>query len=349
MYDRIQALVGAAVGEPLLDGLNNKVLRNWVRDELGSDRPFDVPLRVGPTHRLLVPCSPILHIASGNTPHAAFQSVIRGILVGGQNRVKLPAGGISPLETFVARLPPSLRPELGITIADRWIADAEAIVVFAEDATIRHFRDLAAPWQRLIAHGHKVSFGIVRGDWSGDVLRAAAMDAAAFDQLGCLSPQFFWVERDPERFAAELAETLESESLPAINRSLEVVAALRSVRDDWRYRAAVEPGIRLYESRENLDWMIIDSPDPRIEPTPLHRTILVKPLPENLEEMLQPIRRHLSTVGLAPVDLALSTRLAALGATRICPLGRMQRPPWNWHHDGRPSLVDLVKYVEIET
>jgi hypothetical protein len=44
----------------------------------------------------------------------------------------------------------------------------------------------------------------------------------------------------------------------------------------------------------------------------------------------------------------LATQLARWGATRVCPLGRMQNPPLTWRHDGRPALGDLVLWTDFE-
>ena len=44
----------------------------------------------------------------------------------------------------------------------------------------------------------------------------------------------------------------------------------------------------------------------------------------------------------------LANELARWGASRICPLGKMQSPPLTWRHDGRPSLGDLVMWTDWE-
>ena len=63
------------------------------------------------------------------------------------------------------------------------------------------------------------------------------------------------------------------------------------------------------------------------------------------------IRAKVSTVGIgaAPEEIQeIATTLARWGATRICPIGRMQLPPLTWRHDGRPALADLVKWTDWE-
>ena len=61
-----------------------------------------------------------------------------------------------------------------------------------------------------------------------------------------------------------------------------------------------------------------------------------------------PIRRHISTVGLHPVNLDSVTFATRLGAQRVCGIGQMQNPPLTWHHDGWPTLASLVRYVDVE-
>ena len=46
----------------------------------------------------------ILHIISGNTPHAAYQSLLNGILLGAHNHLKLPSQSLQNLT-----IPPSLQ------------------------------------------------------------------------------------------------------------------------------------------------------------------------------------------------------------------------------------------------
>ncbi|HJU87466.1 MAG TPA: acyl-CoA reductase, partial [Gemmatimonadota bacterium] len=45
---------------------------------------------------------------------------------------------------------------------------------------------------------------------------------------------------------------------------------------------------------------------------------------------------------------ALALPLARAGVERVTQLGRMQRPPADWRRDGRPSIADLVVWVDRE-
>ena len=67
--------------------------------------------------------------------------------------------------------------------------------------------------------------------------------------------------------------------------------------------------------------------------------------------LIEPRRRWLQTVGVATSPerlLALAAGLGDVGVTRVCALGSMTSPEAGWHHDGRFSLLDLVRIVEVE-
>ena len=224
-------------------------------------------------------------------------------------------------------------------------------MVFGTDETIHHFTRRLLPTQRLLAHGHKTSFGLIRIPFDRKIVDGAARDVFVFDQLGCLSPQLYYVAGDSAEFASLLAARLEElcRATPVTTvRGYEIAAALRSCREEWKFRAATEPGVLVWESPGTMEWVVIHDPAPCLVANPLHRTIFIKPMPSDLGSVLAPIRRHISTVGLHPVDLDSIELATRLGAQRVCRIGQMQNPPITWHHDGWPTLVSLVRYVDIE-
>jgi hypothetical protein len=131
-------------------------------------------------------------------------------------------------------------------------------------------------------------------------------------------------------------------------RGYEIAAALRACREEWKFRAATESGVLVWESPGTLDWVVIHDPDPCLVANPLHRTVFIKPMPSDPGLVLAPVRRHISTVGLHPVNLEAVELAIHLGAQRICKIGQMQNPPLSWHHDGWPALASLIRYVDVE-
>jgi len=88
LQERIETVVRASSGFPWLGQLTVQAVREWIVLELG-DPPL-MPQRYGRHQVVAIPYSPILHIVSGNTPHAALQALIRRILLGGENLIKIP-------------------------------------------------------------------------------------------------------------------------------------------------------------------------------------------------------------------------------------------------------------------
>ena len=72
-----------------------------------------------------------------------------------------------------------------------------------------------------------------------------------------------------------------------------------------------------------------------------------KPTSPGRRAMVRVSTAGLGADGRRASELALE--LARWGVTRVCPLGRMQRPPLTWRHDGRPALGDLLAWTTLET
>src|SRR5690606_33364343 len=129
--DRIDLLVQEKdTLSPWIGDFDAAALENLLETQLGSARALDEWLPRGDTRSRAVPLSPLLHIISGNTPHAAFQSIIRGLLIGAQNRVKLPSAGLPEFEQWLAQLPAEL-----VTLIDArhdlpesWLDSAGAVI-----------------------------------------------------------------------------------------------------------------------------------------------------------------------------------------------------------------------------
>jgi hypothetical protein len=158
-----------------------------------------------------------------------------------------------------------------------------------------------------------------------------------------------YIAGDSFEFARELAQHLARDFETIASSGPGAAApALRGFREEWKFRAATERGVYLWESRESLGWTIVHDPATSLSNNPLYGTIFVKPTPADLKSALRPFRRHISTIGLHPLDRESVNLAVDLGAQRICELGQMQNPPISWHHDGQPTLGNLVRYVDIE-
>ena len=174
--DRIAAICHAARGFAFLGQTTTADLTDLLTGELGDARALDGFVRLGGALVKSVAPATILHIVSRNTPAAALQSVIRGLLLDAHNLCKIPSAGLPEVAQFRAALPAELaaRIEIAPELPDEWLARADALIAFGTDETIAHFRSLAAPHQTFVAHGHALSFGVVFDDPQFDSVAGVA-------------------------------------------------------------------------------------------------------------------------------------------------------------------------------
>lgn len=329
----------------------------------------------GGSHRAIGPKLSV-HVLAGNLPGAGLDGVIFSLLV--KSAVLVKAASAEPvLPALFARSLASVDPELGACLHGvHWpggradlenaaFGRADLVVASGSDASLASIRGRLGADTRFIGYGHKLSFALVtkagladRGalaHWS----RAAAYDVAVYDQLGCLSPQLVYVEKggpvSPREFASALADDLATWqiTLPRGAVPTEAGSTVRRLRDRAEWQTLAGKDVVLHASLGGMDWTVIYEADPTFAPSPLYRTVRVKPLhgPADLAELLTDWRLYLEAVGIAadPNEAArLGELLAGLGVSRVCPLGKMQRPPLNWRRGGRPRIGDFVRWTGSE-
>lgn len=385
----------------LFASLTAEALGAWVAQDLGDVRRLDEfcgpmgELRQG---RLALARGPelILNIAAGTLPNPAILSMVASLLVRSAQLMKCSARG-SLIPRLFAHSLVDLEPKLGACLEIAvWLggsaeleaaafAEAECVTVHGSDETIASVRSRLPGSARLLAYGHRLSFGFVGAEMLSSfsarkVAEKVANDIAAWNQLGCLSPHVIYVEDtgavSAEGFGELLASALEAREaadprgvLPA--ESASAISGRRSLHEMREARSKVahdeavtaprgvffpvpDHGTRVWSSPESTAWTVVYEADPRFHASCLNRFITVKPC-RDLKDALRysdNVRGKVSTVGLALTESRAAEAalvLANWGVTRICPIGRMQEPPASWRHDGRPSLGDLVTWTDFET
>ena len=370
----------AAGLDAFFESLTPEALHELVVQDLGHpqrlERLSGHESEGGPTRLALARGPELLaHITGGVLPAPPFLSLVLGLLARAAQFVKC-ASGTSLLPRLFAHSLYEIEPKLAacIEIAE-WkgghaaleealFTQADCVAVMGTDETLAQIRPRLPVGTRFLGYGHRVSFGYVAREMLSAhqlprLAAAAATDVSAWNQLGCLSPHLFYVEtggrNSPEQFAEQIATALHSAeaTVPRGTLPLEGSAAIASRRAFYEVRAAHSPDTRLWSSPESTSWTVVYERDPRFQRSCLNRFVYVKAVTD-LEEALQGadgVRGQVSTVGLAATgskESELAHRLARWGVTRICPLGRMQRPPPAWRHDGRPSLGDLITWTDWE-
>jgi acyl-CoA reductase LuxC len=250
-------------------------------------------------------------------------------------------------------------PELGECLAAvRWRGGDEAveaaafesvdvIEAFGHDDTLESIASRLPAGRRLVRHGHKVSFAVVRSPLGPVEAAGIARDVAMFDQQGCLSVQTVFVlggAGDARGAAHELAGAcahVENE-LPAGARSMAQAAAVQRVRAQYEFR----PGADIWASPASTAWtVVLAAPNP-LPPTVGVRTVFVCPVQDAAElgRILRPKRHVIQAIGLGP---GVTLDELELGFTPwTCRAGQMQRPPMDWLQDGEHLLRQLAGIKE---
>ena len=237
--DRAETIVRASAEfQEFLGELQVDDLLQLVDLELGSLDEF-VPR--GDIRSKAVAPGTILHVVSGNSPHAGLQTLVRGVLLGSRNLVKLPSGSGAEIRAFAEAMPFGI--EISDELLDGWLEEAEVVVVFGSDETIDYFRDQLRPDQIFVPHGHRVSFSVVLDGDDREAAVAAARDVSLFDQQGCLSPHCIYVGGNARAFARQLAEEMATfdAKQPRRNLSIGEAAELMHLRNGYEFRAASDP------------------------------------------------------------------------------------------------------------
>lgn len=317
----------------------------------------------------------LVHVWAGNVPALPLWSFVSGLLV------KAGAvGKISSAEpvfaSLFARLLAEVEPRWADCFAVVWwqggdavqekcvFEQADVVLAYGGNAALQAMQSHIPITTRFLPHGHKLSFGMVSAAAlsvrkSQAVARLAALDVARYDQQGCYSPHVFYVQRgatvSPEEFANQLASELAAlhHKMPRRVLSLEEAAQVGAWREAHEFEAIKDDTWHLMGGEAQTSSVVYADALVALSPGPLNRCVLVVAV-DQLEEvvpLISPQRDFLQTAGLAAAPeelLHLAQSLGMAGVTRICAMGTMTAPEAGWHHDGRFSLLDLVRMVDLE-
>jgi hypothetical protein len=350
----LQRLMAGDLGDPtVLDGFRPRMNGGWARAE-------------GP--ELLV------HVWAGNVPALPLWSMVCGLLAKGGNLGRVSAGEPVFANVFAAvlqQVEPRLAAAFGVLWWDHedpcadlvWQA-ADTVLAYGGDAALDALRRRLPGPVRWLPHGHRISIGVVTQQaldvWrTPDLVRRAARDIVLHEQQGCYSPQALLIQRggtvSPLEFAQRLAAALEqlTPRFPRPALDLSEASSVAAWRDARQWQALGDEGITLLGRADDQATVVHRERAVPLSPGPLHRCIEVMAIDgfDELPSLLAPCRRHLQSVGIAATPeelLPLGEWLAAAGATRLTALGEMTAPAPGWQADSRPSLLDLLRWVDLE-
>jgi len=199
------------------------------------------------------------------------------------------------------------------------VAGADLVVAMGADATIDTLRATLPPETHLLGFGHRFSVAW----WTRlDQADALAVDLAAYDTRGCLSPAAIFTPLPLAVAGPALAAALARAEARWPRGALSAVDAANA-----RTRRAVARTVG--QTWEGPGWAVWGLPLTHLEPVTSPRTASLYPA-QRIDDALvalAPWRPWLSSIG-ADAPLHPEPTL------RVCPLGTLQRPPLDRLHDG---------------
>lgn len=220
---------------------------------------------------------------------------------------------------------------------------ADAVSIYGSDLSVEAVRALVPASAEIIAHGHGLGMVFVGRDAGEEELHAQlpslALDVAAYDQRGCLSPHAILVEEggvvSPRDVAEGLVKALSdlAKSLP--RASLTVAESTRQVQ--WRRVSEA-----LGELFEGDGYAVAFEDRGPLRSCPLARNIAVHSVADRraLFARLHPLGVHLKCLAVLG---APRPELSPPLAPRLTTPGFMQRPTLLDLHDGRAPWHGLVR------
>jgi len=301
-----------------------------------------------------------LHVLPSNLPgHAAIPTAVSLL---SRSAVLLKPGRSD--RAFAGLWVDSIRsadPEIGRCVAscywrggDRRVEDvvlerADLVVASGGDRAIEDLRSRCPG--SFVGHGHRVSLAVVCRDAERRAAaRSLAADVAAWDQLGCLSPQVCFVEGDTgaaRGFARAVADELRalSRRLPPGWIGQGELLESRRFREAAEWKDFASTGRHLFAVSDVVtDGCVVVEDDLSFTPTPLHRCVRVVAV-SDVGEVAGVVSQHGSTLEAAGVAIssaafaAVRDRLNRAGVPHVVRLGAMQRPTLQWEPGGRSRLT----------
>lgn len=321
-------------------------LIEWLRAELGSELALDEWLSQGNHKCRAVPLGEVLHVVSGNTPHAAFQSLFRALLVGCRSRMKLPSTGLPEFEQWLERAGLGDWVEARRELPDEW-KSPDAAVIFGGSGTVDFFRSWLTPGTRIIEHGPKLSAAFVFEN-AGEITDRLAEDVMRFDQRGCLSVRMIYVIGNVAEFCENLARALERyvEKNGWSRSDLSEAGGVRNERETIRFLNANGASVDLWESAGSTAWTVVSTEDRTLKAGSGGGLVTVAPMPDEISR--QTLGGEIDFLSTAVVEpLSEAWRLDGIAPPRICAAGQAQEPGILWHPDGESPLAGLVRWRDL--
>jgi hypothetical protein len=351
--------------DALFGSIDALAIEAIIASELGALDALDgFVARAGRPDVAYVARDPIALVASDTTIGVVIPALVFALCAKATIRIKDRDDGLTRVfvETIAEELP-DVRDAVDVgvwngaddAVAERFFEGVGAAVAFGRDDALRAIRTRLNAEATFVGFGHRTSIAYVARESLGDVstardvARALARDIVLYDGDGCLSPHAIFCERgaaiDPFAFARILGEACDEAAIefPAASQTLE--ANVARYRDAARFRAAQGNGA-VFGGTIAPHLIVLDPPhgDP---PPLLARTAAVYAI-DDARDATHVLHRHalpLEAVAVSHERSDLETFVRESGASRMCGIGDLQRPPLGGEHGGTGRILPLVRAI----
>ncbi len=285
-------------------------------------------------------------LIASNVPGLAVPAIAHACLAGAAVLVKSGRGDMLSAPAFrraLAAIDPVLAATIVTTywpggapdVEDAILPRADVVVATGADATVEALGNRLGA--KVLTYGNRASIAIVSHDPSDGELADLAWDVARYEQRGCLSPHDVFVQGDPRSVAARLVAALDAVEddapLPPIATAARAAHRLAIEEADFG-------GASVIASRGGT--VVLDS-HPSVAAPIGRRTVRLHALDRSAGLGNTFAAGTIECIGIGH-DVSLDVEaLRDRGVARICPVGRMQRPPIDWPRGQRPALASLFR------
>ncbi|MEM9068442.1 MAG: acyl-CoA reductase [Myxococcota bacterium] len=295
-------------------------------------------------------CSVVL---AGNVFTACVKAILVPLLLEVPVLLRPSSGDDGLAHAIADALPPPYDQAIAIASFPRddeaawraFFARADAVHAYGSDDTLSLLRAKVPVRASFVGHGHGAGVAVL-ADLSelSEQARRVALDVAAYDQRGCMSPERVFVlggHAEARRFARALSHALEALEVELPRGDLN--AETRVACTTWRATSAA-----LAEVLEGSTHAVAIEHEHPLPRTPGFRHISVAAVadPGALQNVLAPYGHHLKVLGWGPDDesahATITSALPQGTAPILARLGTMQTPPFDVPADGRPLTEGLL-------
>ncbi|AWM92075.1 long-chain-fatty-acyl-CoA reductase [Pseudomonas sp. 31-12] len=312
------------------------------------------------------PLGLVVHITPGNAPMLAFCAVVESLLAGNINWLRPSSSddGLTArllaalvhcdtrgkLADFIAVLPVST------TQITRLCTHADGVAAWGGEQALKAIRQQIPAGCRFIDWGHRISFAYLSPDAaSPSTLDALVDEVCSLDQQACSSPQWLLVDSNDPAVLRDLGERL-AEAFTRRASHWPALIPTDQEASEITTRTAMARLEHCFANRTaqvwaGPGWRVIWDHNQTLAPSPLFRTLLLKPVPQHLiAETLLPWRTVLQSCALicSPAQTpGLIRTLVNAGVTRIAPCGSIHDGYPGEPHDGVYALSRFSRRLSV--